>query len=134
MIISIYICRSGDILYITNEESKVEGGDVDEYKPLAERNIGKETFKREEIPKGKCQHGPEGKCVNCDGLLPGQEMEHKCRHGPGTKCPNCYTKDFMKGVKHVSFEFYLNEIRSKCQGKHPIEALCNNCVPPQNVL
>lgn len=48
----------------------------------------------EEVKKSHCNHGPNGKCINCLGLTKEevQDIKYQCKHGPNEKCPNCLAK------------------------------------------
>lgn len=83
---------------------------------------------------GKCSHGPGGKCFNCTSVDAKDKNlyleKQMCQHGPTAKCLHCVDKDFIRNVKHVSFDHYLAEKKLKCKGVHPPEVKCNNCLPP----
>jgi nuclear protein localization family protein 4 len=83
----------------------------------------------------KCNHGPGGRCLNCAPMQKTdgdnrtvEDLSSLCNHGPNGKCPNCVEKDELF-TKHMSFERWMEERRSKC-ADHPPNAKCNNCLPP----
>src|SRR5690606_12458037 len=45
----------------------------------------------------RCQHGPRGRCLHCDGIAPGvtPKVNNSCNHGPNATCIHCskYVQD-----------------------------------------
>ena len=58
-------------------------------------------------------------------------MKWQCMHGPNGKCTYCLDSNLIQNTKHISFDAYLNKSKQNC--KHPVEAKCNNCMPPSEL-
>lgn len=87
--------------------------------------------------KGKCLHGPNGRCLNCNDAdtkqqdpsqekYLGQTQTRKCNHGPNGKCLNCVVKDTSE-AKHLSFDEFVDRNFAKCRN-HSKSQKCQNCL------
>lgn len=108
--------RNGDMIHVANQDTKFSGPAVGGSQPKMEEekkkqgdtemidtttnhgspvNTNKQKSSKpkteEEVKKSHCNHGPNGKCVNCLGVTKDtlKEIKEKCKHGPNEKCPNC---------------------------------------------
>lgn len=56
---------------------------------------GNKPLTDQEVKKGHCSHGPNGKCINCLGVTKEslKEVKYQCKHGPNEKCANCVAPD-----------------------------------------
>lgn len=88
----------------------------------------------EKGPTDKCDHGPNGKCLNCINKVEKEDPEKekyikkelkKCNHGPHAKCLNCMTNE-QKDVKHLSFDEFVDKNFAKCRN-HSRNQKCTNC-------
>ena len=67
----------------------------------------------------RCQHGPNGRCMHCDGAQKGITVKPKCTHGKWEVCINCPTFDQTKNNDIA--DFWCN---------HPDTVFCPKCAPP----
>lgn len=107
--------------------------------PTSSEQEKKEEEKSELSFIRSCKHPPSQRCINClaredaarkeKGESP-QKVETKwlCKHPPGGKCINCLEDNFVQGIKHESFEHYMQTRRAKCS--HGPDVSCTNCLPP----
>jgi hypothetical protein len=80
----------------------------------------------DQVKKGHCTHGPNGKCVNCLDVTKdtAKFIKHQCNHPVGQKCPNCPEAKTLIEGKHESIENYLLEMKKKCKGSHRPDQRC----------
>lgn len=68
-----------------------------------------------------CAHPPGGKCLHCLGINEQNfsAIGHKCHHKGNERCSNCADNEkVIKDAKHISFEHYVHETKSKCKDTH----------------
>ena len=56
----------------------------------------------------------------------GEFDKRLCQHGPNGKCLNCIQSG-MQNAKHIAFDAHLRKVRANCKN-HPPEAKCTNCI------
>ena len=75
-----------------------------------------------------CNHGPNGKCLNCASVGIGKEETKappgKCTHGPHGRCLNCINSEVKKGNDE---EKYLSVGESPKMCNHGPNGRCLNC-------
>lgn len=71
----------------------------------------------EKPKKGKCLHGPNGRCLNCPDEQKDSDKGEKylktdartaCNHGPNGRCLNCAIKDTSE-AKHIAFDDFIDK-------------------------
>lgn len=75
-------------------------------------------------PTSRCQHGPRGRCLHCDGFAPGEtpKFSNACNHGANTTCIHC--------SKHVQDKNAEEPAEWLCN--HPTTVFCPKCIPPED--